>query len=40
MAIRRKSKYDKYLGDIEKINKLLFVVVILDPQCKLVIIKF
>ena len=29
-----KAKYDKYWGTIEKINPILFVVVLLDPRFK------
>jgi hypothetical protein len=36
MASKMKVKYDKYWGNFEKINQLLFVVVILDPRYKLV----
>jgi hypothetical protein len=32
MASKIKVKYDKYLENFEKINQLLFVVVIIDPQ--------
>ncbi|KAL4013587.1 hypothetical protein IC575_025759 [Cucumis melo] len=35
MAINMKSKYDKYWGSIEKINKLVFLAVVLDPRYKL-----
>ena len=35
MAINMKSKYDKYWGSIVKINKLVFLVVVLDPRYKL-----
>ena len=28
-------KYDKYCGSIEKINKLVFLAVVLDPRYKL-----
>ena len=40
MAINMKSKYDKYWGSIEKINKLVFLVVLLDPQYKLDYVSF
>jgi hypothetical protein len=29
------SKYNKYWGDLDKVNVLLFVAVILDPRTKL-----
>ena len=32
MAIRMKDKYDKYWGNMEKINMLIFVAVVLDPR--------
>ncbi|KMT05662.1 hypothetical protein BVRB_7g167950 [Beta vulgaris subsp. vulgaris] len=34
MASEMKKKYDKYLGDPEKINLLIFIAVVLDPRCK------
>ncbi|KAG2709415.1 hypothetical protein I3760_05G238000 [Carya illinoinensis] len=40
MAMRMQAKYDKYWGDVEKINRLLFVAVILDPRYKLALIEF
>ena len=38
--IKMKVKYDKYWGNFEKINQLLFVAVILDPLYKLVVIDY
>ncbi|XP_052482956.1 putative AC transposase [Gossypium raimondii] len=35
MAIKMKEKYDKYWGDIDKMNLLMFVACILDPRQKL-----
>lgn len=35
MAVSMKAKYDKYWGSIRKVNKLLFIVVVLDPRYKL-----
>uniref|UniRef100_A0A803MKN7 BED-type domain-containing protein n=1 Tax=Chenopodium quinoa TaxID=63459 RepID=A0A803MKN7_CHEQI len=35
MACRMKEKYEKYWGDPEKINLLIFIVVVLDPRYKL-----
>ncbi|CAI8603038.1 unnamed protein product [Vicia faba] len=35
MAENMKVKYDKYWGDVEKMNKLIFVAVVLDPQHKM-----
>jgi hypothetical protein len=32
MVIKMKMKYDKYWGDFEKINPLLFVASLLDPR--------
>jgi hypothetical protein len=40
MAVKMKIKYDKYWGDFEKMNRLLFVAVILDPRYKLVAFEF
>lgn len=38
--MRKKSKYNKYWVDVKKINRLLFVDAILNPQYKLVIVEF
>jgi hypothetical protein len=35
MANKMKVKYDKYWGDVEKINPLLFVTTLLDPRYKM-----
>jgi hypothetical protein len=35
MANKMKVKYDKYWGDVEKINPLLFVATLLDPRYKM-----
>jgi hypothetical protein len=40
IAIKMKMKYDKYLGDFEKINPLLFVAFVLDPCYKMIILEF
>ncbi|KAB1220465.1 putative AC transposase [Morella rubra] len=40
MAFRMKLKYEKYWGDVEKINRLLFVAVILDPRYKIITLEF
>ncbi|XP_052883503.1 zinc finger BED domain-containing protein RICESLEEPER 2-like [Gossypium arboreum] len=34
MAIKMKEKYDKYWGDIDKMNSLMFVAYVLDPRKK------
>ena len=34
MALEMKIKFDKYWGDVEKFNPLLFVAVVLDPRYK------
>ncbi|KAG8491358.1 hypothetical protein CXB51_014482 [Gossypium anomalum] len=34
MAIKMKEKYDKYWGDIDKMNLLMFVACVLDPRQK------
>jgi hypothetical protein len=38
MVIKMKMKYDKYWGDFEKINPLLFVTAVLDPRYKMIIL--
>jgi len=40
MATKMKMKYDKCWGDFEKINPLLFVVSMLDPRYKMIILEF
>nr|DAD37445.1 TPA_asm: hypothetical protein HUJ06_008086 [Nelumbo nucifera] len=35
MAYKMKRKYDKYWENVNNINTMLFIAVILDPQCKL-----
>lgn len=40
MAKRMKEKYDKYLGSIEKMNKILYYVAILDLLHKLEFVEF
>jgi hypothetical protein len=40
MAQRMKVKYDEYWGGIEKVNRLLFVAIVLDPRFKLVVVEF
>nr|KJB80009.1 hypothetical protein B456_013G077200 [Gossypium raimondii] len=40
MAIKMKEKYDKYWGDIDKMNLLMFVACILDPRQKLKYLEF
>ncbi|XP_077222135.1 zinc finger BED domain-containing protein RICESLEEPER 2-like [Tasmannia lanceolata] len=40
MGRRMKGKYDKYWGDIEKLNKLIYIVVVLDPRNKVDFVKF
>jgi hypothetical protein len=40
MAFRMKLKYEKYWGDVHKINRLLFVGAILDPRYKIVTLEF
>jgi hypothetical protein len=35
MADKMMLKYKKYLGDLDKVNVLLFVAIILDPRTKL-----
>ncbi|KAG8482629.1 hypothetical protein CXB51_024452 [Gossypium anomalum] len=40
MAIKMKEKYDKYWGDINKMNLLMFVACVLDPRQKLKYLEF
>ncbi|KAH1074185.1 hypothetical protein J1N35_026513 [Gossypium stocksii] len=40
MAIKMKEKYDKYWGDIDKMNLLMFVACILDPRQQLKYLEF
>jgi hypothetical protein len=40
MANRMKVKYDKYWGDVEKINPLLFVASLLDPLYKMIALEY
>ncbi|PPD95884.1 hypothetical protein GOBAR_DD07094 [Gossypium barbadense] len=40
MAIKMKEKYDKYWGDIDKMNLLMFVACVLDPRQKLNYLEF
>ena len=40
MGGRMKEKYDKYWGDVHKMNKLIYVAVVVDPRYKLEFIEF
>ncbi|KAL1077338.1 hypothetical protein V6Z11_D10G089600 [Gossypium hirsutum] len=40
MPIKMKEKYDKYWGDIDKMNLLMFVAYVLDPRQKLKYLEF
>ncbi|CAL5408167.1 unnamed protein product [Camellia sinensis] len=40
MAIKMKTKFDKYWGKIEKINMMLLIAVVLDPRYKLKYVRF
>ncbi|KAH1129802.1 hypothetical protein J1N35_001180, partial [Gossypium stocksii] len=40
MAIKMKNKYDKYWGDIDKMNLLMFVACVLYPRQKLKYLEF
>ncbi|KAL4387019.1 hypothetical protein GQ457_09G022130 [Hibiscus cannabinus] len=40
MAMKMKDKYDKYWGDIDKMNMLIFVACVLDPRHKLNYLEF
>ncbi|CAA2954378.1 zinc finger BED domain-containing RICESLEEPER 2-like [Olea europaea subsp. europaea] len=39
MAISKRRKQDKYWGNHEKFNDLLFIATVLDPRCKLELLK-
>lgn len=39
MAISMRRKYDQYWGNHEKFNDLLFIEIVLDPRCKLELLK-
>ena len=40
MARDMHEKFDKYWGDIEKLNLMMFVAIVLDPRYKLRFVKF
>uniref|UniRef100_A0A5B7B6B6 Zinc finger BED domain-containing protein RICESLEEPER 2-like n=1 Tax=Davidia involucrata TaxID=16924 RepID=A0A5B7B6B6_DAVIN len=40
MAMKMKEKFDKYWGNIDKINMMLLIAVVLDPRYKLRYVKF
>jgi hypothetical protein len=40
MAFRMKLKFDKYWGDLEKINPLLFIAIVLDTRYKMKVLEF
>ncbi|CAI0404797.1 unnamed protein product [Linum tenue] len=40
MASRMKKKYETYWGDVEKMNKLLYVAAVLNPMCKFKYVEF
>ncbi|KAB1205668.1 hypothetical protein CJ030_MR7G017840 [Morella rubra] len=40
MAKRMQMKYNKYWGDLTKVNRLLFVAAVLDPQYKIIYLDF
>ncbi|CAN1278856.1 Zinc finger BED domain-containing protein RICESLEEPER 2 [Linum perenne] len=40
MANKMRRKYEKYWGDIEKMNKLLYIAVVLDPRRKMDFVAF
>ncbi|GFZ13130.1 hypothetical protein Acr_23g0015150 [Actinidia rufa] len=40
MARKMKEKFDKYWGNIDKVNMMLLVVVVLDPRFKLKYVKY
>ncbi|KAL4309494.1 hypothetical protein GQ457_01G015030 [Hibiscus cannabinus] len=40
MASKMRDKYNKYWGDTKNINFLVYLVIILDPRCKMGFVKF
>ncbi|KAK9286316.1 hypothetical protein L1049_014706 [Liquidambar formosana] len=40
MAVKMKDKFDRYWGNIDKINMMLLVAVVLDPRYKMRYVKF
>jgi hypothetical protein len=40
MGERMMMKYNKYWGDLDKVNEFMFVAVILDPRTKLGSLEF
>lgn len=40
MALKIRAKFDKYWGHVEKMNKLLYMSVVLDPRHKFVFVEF
>ncbi|XP_057958519.1 zinc finger BED domain-containing protein RICESLEEPER 2-like [Malania oleifera] len=40
MSMKMKDKYNKYWGNIDKMNMLIFVASILDPRCKLGFVQY
>ena len=40
MAQRMKLKYDKYWGNVDRINLMLFMAIAVDPRYKLKYVKF
>ncbi|XVF84520.1 hypothetical protein PTKIN_Ptkin17bG0043500 [Pterospermum kingtungense] len=40
MAIKMKAKFDKYWGNLEKTNLLLYIATILNPRKKLKFVRF
>lgn len=40
MAMRMRSKLMKYWGDVDKMNKLLYIAVVLDPRHKFTFVEF
>ncbi|VFQ62699.1 unnamed protein product [Cuscuta campestris] len=38
MAIAMREKYNKYWGDVDKMNKLIYVAAILDPHYKMLVV--
>lgn len=39
MAVNMNRKFDKYWGDVEKMNKLMFLGMVLDPRYKMVYLR-
>uniref|UniRef100_A0A803LLN9 Transposase n=1 Tax=Chenopodium quinoa TaxID=63459 RepID=A0A803LLN9_CHEQI len=39
MAITMKKKFDKYWGNVDKMNKLIYIAALLDPRTKMIVVE-